>query len=301
MVRDVPSVRIQVVLFEQHRSDVERLVPAVAATARVATASAGAADVHLALGDCSPRPVLDDAAVAVLREEAVTGGLAGMSYEFFDANLGSSGGSNRLALGVAAGFVLVLNPDTYPAPSLLTEMLRPFADPAVGAADARQLPLEHPKEYDAVTGDTSWVSGSCMLVRGDVFAALGGFDADHFPLYCDDVDLSWRIRSKGFRTVHVPAAVVFHDKRIDPSGHIVASPLEWYHATLGRLMLATKYGRPDLVAATVAAVEASGSADERAALAEWRRRVEAGTVPDVVPGAESVAQFVDGQYARHRF
>lgn len=299
MVLDAPSVRVQVVLYDQRRTDVERLVPALGAAARAAQQSGRAGDVRVALGDCSPRPVLSSDDVAGLSAEV--DGLGGVTYEFFDANLGSSGGSNRLAEGASTDFVLVLNPDTYPAPTLLVELLRVFDDPSVGAADARQLPLEHPKEHDPVTGNTSWLSGSCLLVRTDVFAAVGGFDAKHFPLHCDDVDFSWRVRLKGMRTVHAPAAVVFHDKRIDLAGRIVASGVEWHHATLGRLMLATKFGRPDVVAETVAAVESKGSADERGALAVWRRRVEAGTVPDPLPGADTVAQFVDGQYARHRF
>lgn len=301
MVSGLPSVRIQVVVFRQQLSDLWRLVPAVAATARVAIQGDYAGTVGMALGDCSPRPTFDREDLRGLEDVAVTSGLSSMSYEYFNANLGSSGGSNRLADGASEDFILVLNPDTYPAPTLLTTMLAIFHDPSVGAVDARQVPVEHPKEFDPVTGDTSWLSGSCLLVRNDVFQALSGFDSEHFFLYCDDVDFSWRVRLRGLRTVHEPRAIVFHDKRIGKNGHIVATPLESFYGGLGRLMLAHKFDRPDVLAESIAAIEADGPADQRAALDEWRRREAAGALPAVLDDARSVAQFVGGEYARHRF
>ena len=301
MVSGLPSVRIQVVLFRQQRADLWRLVPGVAAAARVAVEGNYVGTVTLALGDCSPRPTVEDQDLRGLEELATSSGLATMSYEYFNANLGSSGGSNRLAEGAEENFILVLNPDTYPAPTLLTRMLARFHDPSVGAVDAHQVPLEHPKEFDPVTGDTSWLSGSCLLVRNDVFQALSGFDSEHFFLYCDDVDFSWRIRLRGLRTVHEPRAVVFHDKRIGVDGQIVATPLEAFYGGLARLMLAHKFDRPDVLAETVAAIDADGCADQRAALDEWRRREARGALPEVLSGAGSVAQFVGGEYARHRF
>ncbi|RMD98987.1 MAG: hypothetical protein D6812_12480, partial [Deltaproteobacteria bacterium] len=44
--------------------------------------------------------------------------------------------------------------------------------------------------------------------------ALGGefFDRDFFAYY-EDVDLAWRLRKKGWRTLYVPEAVIFHERR----------------------------------------------------------------------------------------
>lgn len=301
MESGLPSVRVQVVLFRQQLSDLWRLVPAVAASARSAIAAEYAGSVSLAFGDCSTRPLLGEGDLEPLRAEALSAGLASLTYEHFNANLGSSGGSNRLAEDCRESFILVLNPDTYPAPTMLERMLAQFHDPSVGAVDAHQLPLEHPKDFDPISGDSSWLSGSCMLVRTDIFHALSGFDSEHFFLYCDDVDFSWRVRLRGLRTVHEPRAVVFHDKRIDQDGRITATALEEFYGCLGRLMLTHKFARPDLVAETVATIEAVGSADQRAALEEWERRKESGAVPAVLEGASAVAQFVGGEYARHRF
>src|SRR4051812_17558346 len=167
---------------------------------------------QLAIGDCSPSRRLTDDDVAALRESAGES-IDELSYEFFDANLGSSGGHNRLATAGASDYLVVMNPDTYPSPRLLVELLNGLDDPTVAVAEARQLPLEHPKLYDPVTGDTSWASTCCLLVRRSAFDAIDGFDHDHFPLYCDDVDFSWRVRLAGHRVVVAPLATVFHDKR----------------------------------------------------------------------------------------
>ena len=46
-----------------------------------------------------------------------------------------------------------------------------------------------------------------MLVRRDVFDALGGFDPAFAP-HADDVDLCWRAHLAGHRVVVVPQARV---------------------------------------------------------------------------------------------
>lgn len=48
--------------------------------------------------------------------------------------------------------------------------------------------------------DVAVTSGGCLLVRGDVFAALGGFDEAYF-LNMEDVDLCCRLRDHGRRIV----------------------------------------------------------------------------------------------------
>jgi GT2 family glycosyltransferase len=53
------------------------------------------------------------------------------------------------------------------------------------------------------------VPGGCMLVRADLFRALGGFDPD-IELFGEDVDLCWRAQVAGARVVVAPAARVRH-------------------------------------------------------------------------------------------
>lgn len=53
------------------------------------------------------------------------------------------------------------------------------------------------------------VSGACMLMRADDFAALGGFDEGYF-LHVEDIDICRRAREQGGEVVTVPAAEVVH-------------------------------------------------------------------------------------------
>ncbi len=63
-------------------------------------------------------------------------------------------------------------------------------------------------QHDTVR-DVLAVSTAGMLVRRDVFEALGGLDPA-LPLFRDDIDLCWRVHRAGHRVLVVPDAVVFH-------------------------------------------------------------------------------------------
>ncbi|HEX2180247.1 MAG TPA: glycosyltransferase family 2 protein [Actinomycetota bacterium] len=293
-------LQVQVVLFKNDLPAIWRLMWGVTAAVRQAAAEFDLT-ATLAFGDCSPVPVLRPEDTEALRREAVEAGLEDLGYIYFNDNLGSSGGSNRLAEQSESDLILVLNPDTYPVPNMLRILIRALDDADIGVAEARHIPLEHPKAYHPVTGDTSWASGCCLLVRREVFRAVGGFDHDHFPLYCDDVDFSWRVRLAGYRVVHVPRAVVFHGKQMTLSGGPVPASTEVYHGTLGRLMLATRYSRPDILAETMSSVSAAGDPVQKQALADFEARRAEGRVPAPIEDASRVAEFVGGEYAQHRF
>ena len=54
------------------------------------------------------------------------------------------------------------------------------------------------------------VSAACMMVRKETFFSLGGFDAQHYPLYFGDVDLGLRAVQQGYLNVWTPWARVKH-------------------------------------------------------------------------------------------
>jgi GT2 family glycosyltransferase len=138
-------------------------------------------------------------------------------------------------------------------------------------------------------------------VRTRAFREVHGFDDEFFFLHCDDVDISWRLRLAGWRVRHAPSGVVFHDKRIAAHGSIEPSPIEVYHSLRGRLMLARRYARPDIEEETLTMVGRHGSEPQKRAAADFLERAQAGTVPEPISDADRVAEFIDGEYAEHRF
>ncbi len=86
-----------------------------------------------------------------------------------------------------------------------------------------------------------FVSGACMLVRRDVFLALGGFDPQLFLFYEDD-DLCRRVYDAGYGVLYAPAAVVHHGR-----GTSSATPNRYrarYHLAWSKCYVARKYGLP---------------------------------------------------------
>jgi GT2 family glycosyltransferase len=68
-------------------------------------------------------------------------------------------------------------------------------------------------QHDGVR-DVFFVSSAAMLVRADLFRALGGFDVKCFP-GAEDIDLAWRAHLVNARVLVQPDAVVRHHKASD--------------------------------------------------------------------------------------
>lgn len=73
--------------------------------------------------------------------------------------------------------------------------------PGAGTA-TMELPTEEPR-------DVEFVSGCVLLLRLEALREVGGFDPRYF-LYEEDVELSLRLRTAGWRLRHVPSAVAYH-------------------------------------------------------------------------------------------
>ena len=58
-------------------------------------------------------------------------------------------------------------------------------------------------------GSVDWVSGAFMLLRRDVFEAVGGFDERYF-MFAEDMALCWQVREHGYAVAAEPSAVVTH-------------------------------------------------------------------------------------------
>jgi GT2 family glycosyltransferase len=157
-----------------------------------------------------------------------------------EANVGYGRAHNANAARGTARFVLLLNQDCVLEPGALDGLLAHAEadDPKLGAWELRQIPYEHPKDYDPVTLDTTWCSGAALLVRREAFMSAGGFDSRLF-MYGEDVDLSWRLRAKGWRLGYRPRFAAVH--RTYAYANEV-KPLQLFGSVLANLCLRARFG-----------------------------------------------------------
>jgi GT2 family glycosyltransferase len=162
-------------------------------------------------------------------------------------NLGFGGGNNAAVPATSGRYVLFLNSDTIVTDGAL-DALVDFADatpdagiigpkllnqdgslqyscrhfPNLGTGFFRNTPLGRlfpgnhfnrdylMRDFDHNTvRDVDWVSGAAMLIRREALKATGGFD-EAFYMYCDDVDLCYRVHKAGWRVVYYPDSVIYH-------------------------------------------------------------------------------------------
>jgi hypothetical protein len=293
------SLTVQSILYGNEPEAIVRAAEATANSARLARADDLIGEWTLAIGDCSPTPVFDAESAAEI-EALVTEAGGVFSYTVFGENLGHGGGHNRLAPLTSSDLILILNPDAQVGPDTIGRLADTVRGD-VALADGRQLPLEHPKDYDPVTGDESWASGACSMTARSVFEEVGGFDHETFFMYCDDVDYSWRVRLAGHRVVFAPSARVFHDKRLTTDADIIPTSAEIYYSAEAAVFLAYKYSRQDLVNKILTAFRNEPDDVYRRVVAAYDERVASGTLPQPLDSLGKVAQFINGNYAEHRY
>jgi GT2 family glycosyltransferase len=126
-------------------------------------------------------------------------------------NQGFARGINLLSRQGCGDFIFILNPDAELERGCLEKLVaKAESDPTIGIAEARQSPREHPKAVDVSTGETTWCSGAAALIRREAFEAVAGFDEQLFFMYCEDVDLSWKLWLSNWKCLYVRDAVVRH-------------------------------------------------------------------------------------------
>jgi GT2 family glycosyltransferase len=157
----------------------------------------------------------------------------------FDAPFNFSAKCNAGAKRASGEVLLFLNDDVRPlAAGWLESTIELLANPDVGAVSPKlvyeNLTIQYAGMVTGVRGlvgtpfhclpadtatyfnfaqsvrDVSVVSGACLAIRRADFFEVGAFDETHAPTAHSDVDLSFRIREKGWRCVYTPHAMLLH-------------------------------------------------------------------------------------------
>lgn len=175
--------------------------------------------------DNGPEPAIAPALAALERVEVLATG----------ANLGYAGGNNvglRRAFERAEHALVVNNDVSVLDPGFADELVAALAEwPDAGIAGpivvgpsgeaqptlerypslltAVALTLGRSRPLPAETREVEAVNGVCLLLSRAAFEATGGFDERYF-MYGEEVDLAYRARQRGLRTLFVPAPSVLH-------------------------------------------------------------------------------------------
>lgn len=159
-----------------------------------------------------------------------------------DRNYGFAEGYNRALQSVQAEYVVLLNSDvevtsgwldsltaymdTHPdvaacQPKLLSYKHREkfeYAGAAGGFIDRYGYPFCRGRIFETVETDEGqydtplsvcWVTGAALFIRLEAYRCVGGLD-DRFFAHMEEIDLCWRLKSRGYRLMCLPDSRVYH-------------------------------------------------------------------------------------------
>jgi GT2 family glycosyltransferase len=153
-----------------------------------------------------------------------------------ESNTGFARANNIGAAATGADMLALLNPDAFPDPGWLDRLLAAAARTGPETASfASQLQFDEDPGFLDGAGDAYHVSGrawraghgtpttdgpacdvevfapcaAAALYRREAFEAVGRFDERYFA-YFEDVDLGFRLRLRGYRSLYVHEAIVRH-------------------------------------------------------------------------------------------
>ena len=178
-----------------------------------------------------------DASAQVMREE-----FPAVRYIQLEKNYGFADGYNRALAQVEAEYFLLLNSDVEVTQGWLAPMLEYMdSHPGVAACQPKLLSYKNKKEFeyagacggfidkygypycrgrifDTVEEDKGqydsvaelfWATGAALMIRAEDYRAVGGLDGTFFA-HMEEIDLCWRLRSRGRGIVCIPQSCVYH-------------------------------------------------------------------------------------------
>lgn len=192
---------------------------------------------------------MDGVSIVVADNNSTDGSMDMMRAEFptvrliqLDENYGFAGGYNMALQQVEAEYYLLLNSDVEVTDGWLEPMLeymelhsevaacqpkiRDFKNPemfeyagaAGGYMDKWGYMFCRGRIFDSVEKDGGqyedirpvfWATGAALLIRSSDFRDAGGLD-ERFFAHQEEIDLCWRLRSRGRGIVCIPQSTVFH-------------------------------------------------------------------------------------------
>lgn len=187
---------------------------------------------------------------------------AGAQILQLEQNTGFAAGNNRAAALIQHDFIALLNPDAFPEPTWLEELLSAATRwPRAAAFGSTQITADASDRFDGLgdcyslwglpwRGGYGWARATTPLVEGEVFSPcaaaalyrtsawreMGGFDEKLF-CYCEDVDLGFRLRLAGYACAQAPRAIVHH---VGGGTSGQRSPFAVFHGTRNRLWVYVK-------------------------------------------------------------
>lgn len=72
------------------------------------------------------------------------------------------------------------------------------------------------------------VTAACMVVRKEVYDAVGGFDEENFTVTFNDVDICLRIHERGYRNLYTPYAELYHHESKTRGVHAFQSEEDYF-------------------------------------------------------------------------
>jgi GT2 family glycosyltransferase len=206
-----------------------------------------------------------DSGLTLARLLAAQSGVDGV-FKFNGANRGIAAGNNQgieLALADGCTHVLLANNDTEFAADVLAGLVRVLDERGSAAVTPKfyyygeeqliwyaggeihpwtmRVPHHGMRERDTGQFDRQTFVGyapTCfMLIRADVFAAVGRMDESYF-VYYDDTDFVWRMAARGLRIAFAPQHVVLHKVSTSTGG--AESLFTLYYSNRNRLYFIRK-------------------------------------------------------------
>ncbi len=153
-----------------------------------------------------------------------------------ETNAGFGPGSNRGAAHARGRYLCFLNPDALVQPGWLGPLIETLeSDKTVGSVVPMLLNRNGTiQEAGSVVDSVGWTqalgcgadaeafehrfrreidygSAACLLIERETFADAGGFDPVYGVGYFEDVDLAFKLKERGLRTVYEPRSRVVHE------------------------------------------------------------------------------------------